>query len=116
MLIAIGSQAKDPERLADFIDWLYSDEGIRTNGAQLSGATAEPEYLTWEMGEDGPYLTEFGKKAMMGEQVEVPEEYGGNTWEDGTSALNYKPVAQCEKDSDGYYFAYELWDSVREDE
>lgn len=27
---------------------------------------------------------------MMGEQVEVPEEYGGNTWEDGTSALNYK--------------------------
>ena len=50
---------------------------------------------------------------MMGEQ-EVPEEYGGNTWEDGTSALNYKPVAQCEKDSDGYYFAYELWDSVRE--
>ena len=46
--------------------------------------------------------------------MEVPEEYGGNTWEDGTSALNYKPVAQCEKDSDGYYFAYELWDSVRE--
>ena len=38
----------------------------RTNGAQLSGATAGPESPTWEMGDDGPYLTEFGKKAMMG--------------------------------------------------
>lgn len=31
-IIAIGSQAEDPERLADFIDWLYSPEGFELNG------------------------------------------------------------------------------------
>ncbi|MGN1203457.1 MAG: ABC transporter substrate-binding protein, partial [Lachnospiraceae bacterium] len=46
-VICIGSNAKDPERLADFIDWLYSEEGIFTNSAQVSGGTAGPEGLTW---------------------------------------------------------------------
>ena len=113
-VIAIGSQAQDPQRLADFIDWLYSDEGIHMNGAQLSGSAAGPEGLTWEMTQDGPCLTEFGKKAMSDGDITLPEEYGGGTWEDGTSALNYKAVAQCEKDSNGYYYAYELWDSTKE--
>lgn len=113
-VIAIGSKAKDPERLVDFIDWLYSPEGISMNCAQLSGSTAGPEGLTWEMGENGPFLTEFGKEALSNGNVTVPEEYGGGTWEDGTSALNYKPVARCEKSPDGYYYAYELWDSVQE--
>lgn len=113
-VIAIGSQAKDPERLVDFIDWLYSPEGISVNGAQLSGSTGGPEGLTWEMKEDGPYLTEFGKQAMFQKDVEVPEAWGGGIWEYGTSALNYKPVAQCEKDENGYYYTFDLWDSVRE--
>lgn len=113
-IIAIGSQAKDPQRLADFIDWLYSPEGIRVNGAQLSGSTAGPEGLTWEMKEDGPYLTEFGELALFHADAQVPEEWGGGLWEYGTSALNFKPVAQCEKDPNGYYYVFNLWDSVRE--
>ena len=32
-VIAIGSQAEDPQRLADFIDWLYSPEGVEINQA-----------------------------------------------------------------------------------
>ena len=113
-VIAIGSQAEDPERLVDFINWLYSAEGISVNGAQLSGSTAGPEGLTWEMREDGPYLTELGQKALFQSDVEVPEEWGGGIWEFGTSALNFKPVAQCEKDENGYYYCFDLWDSVRE--
>lgn len=113
-VIAVGSQAEDPQRLADFIDWLYSPEGIRINGAQLSGSTAGPEGLTWEMGEDGPRLTEFGELALFHADAQVPEEWGGGLWEYGTSALNYKPVAQCEKDPNGYYYVFNLWDSVRE--
>lgn len=114
-IIAVGSQTQDPERLVDFIDWLYSDEGIMMNGASLLGAAAGPEGLAWEMREDGPYLTEFGKEALLnGGQIEVPEEYGGGTWESGTSQLNYKAVVQCEKSTEGYYYYYELWDSVRE--
>lgn len=114
-IIAIGSQAADPARLVDFIDWLYSDEGIMINGANLSSATAGPEGLTWEMREGEPYLTEFGIEALLnGGQIEVPEEYGGGIWESGTSRLNYKPVVQCEKSTEGYYYYYELWDSVKE--
>lgn len=113
-VIAVGSKAKDPERLVDFIDWLYSPEGISMNCAHLSGSTAGPEGLTWEMGENGPVLTEFGKQALLSVNVTVPEEYGGGMWENGTSVLNYKPISRCEKNPDGYYYAYELWDSVIE--
>lgn len=113
-IIAVGSQSADPARLVDFIDWLYSEEGIMMNGANLSGAAAGPEGLTWEMREDGPYLTDFGREALMnGGDIEVPEEYGGGTWESGTSALNYKAVVQCEKSERGFHYYYELWDSVR---
>ncbi len=114
-IIAVGSQSADPARLVDFIDWLYSDEGIMMNGANLFGATAGPEGLTWEMREDGPYLTEFGIEALLnGGEVEMPEEYGGGTWESGTSTLNYKTVVQCEKSERGYYYYYDLWDSVKD--
>ncbi len=112
-IIAVGSQAEDPERLVDFIDWLYSDEGIMTGQATHSG-TAGPEGLTWEMHEDGPYLTDFGKKVLLdSKEMEVPDEYGGGTWESGISALNYKAVVQCEKSAAGYYYYYDMWDSVK---
>lgn len=113
-IIAVGSQSADKARLVDFIDWLYSDEGIMLNGANLSGAAAGPEGLTWEMHEDGPYLTDFGKEALLnGGEIEVPQEYGGGTWKSGTSTLNYKAVVQCEKSEGGYYYYYDLWDSVK---
>ncbi|MDE7321299.1 MAG: extracellular solute-binding protein [Lachnospiraceae bacterium] len=113
-IIAVGSQSADPERLVDFIDWLYSEEGIMLNGASLSGAAAGPEGLTWEMKEDGPSLTDFGREALLnGGEVEMPAEYGGGTWESGISALNYKAVVQCEKNDRGFHYYYELWDSVR---
>ncbi len=111
-VIAIGNNAKDPQRLADFIDWLYSPEGIMVNGAQLSGGMAGPEGLTWEIVDGEPVLTEFGVQALMNGEVEVPEEWGGGKWADGVSALNYKPVAQCDLSPGGYHYAYELWDSV----
>lgn len=43
-VIAIGSQAEDPQRMADFIDWLYSPEGVELN--QQSNNCAGPEGLT----------------------------------------------------------------------
>lgn len=112
--MAIGSQAQDPERLADFVDWLYSPEGISIIGAQTSSGTAGPEGLCWVYGENGPKLTEFGKKALLENGAEIPEEWGGGSWEDGVSALNYKPVSPCELDDRGYPYAYLLWDSVIE--
>ncbi|GMA37276.1 hypothetical protein [Demequina litorisediminis] len=51
-VLAIGSQAEDPERIAAFIDWLYSPDGTYMNNSQTMGA-AGPEGLTWEMGTNG---------------------------------------------------------------
>lgn len=111
-VIAIGSNAKDPERLADFIDWLYSPEGIQLN-AQANGA-AGIEGLTWEKGEDKKaILTEFGKSALPSNEVNVPDEYGGGNWKDGVSALNFKPVNLGDIDPTiGEPYDWQLWETT----
>ena len=114
-VICIGSDTKDPERLAAFIDWLYSPEGIMINGAQVNNAAAGPQGLTWELDADGnPVLTEFGITAFNNQDTPVPEEWGGGTWAGGISELNYKPVSQVEYSPDGYAYFYQLWPSYRE--
>lgn len=111
-IIAIGSNAEDPQRMADFIDWLYSPEGIRLNG-QANGA-AGIEGLTWEMNEEGkPELTDFGKQALPMNDVEVPEEYGGGNWKDGVSALNFKTVNLQDIDpATGEAYDYLTWETT----
>ncbi len=95
-VICIGSQCKDPERMADFIDWLYSSEGMEISG-QANGAGG-PEGLAWELKDGKAALTEFGQKALHGEKVDVPEEWGGGEWTDGVSALNFKACALVDPD------------------
>lgn len=95
-IIAIGSQAQDPERMADFIDWLYSPEGIQVS-EQANGA-AGPEGLTWEMKDGKAVLTDFGAEALPSNDVQVPEEWGGGSWKDGVSALNFKAVSVTDID------------------
>ena len=111
-VICIGSNAEDPQRMADFIDWLYSPEGIRLNG-QSNGA-AGIEGLTYEVNSDGkPELTDFGKKALPNNSVEVPEEYGGGNWKDGISALNFKPVNLGDIDPDtGEAYDWQTWETT----
>lgn len=113
-VIAIGSGAKDPERLADFIDWLYSPEGIYANSSQPVTGTAGPEGLTWEMTESGPCITEYGMQALSNENLEVPEEWGGGTWNAGISMLNFNSVSLIDTAPNGYPYFYTLWDSYRQ--
>lgn len=113
--IMIGSKAKDPQRLADFIDWLYSPEGIYASATQ-TGGTAGPEGLTWEMKDGEPVLTDFGVEAFvnMNEDLEVPSEWGTGTWKDGISALNYKTVGIVDVDSNtGICYNYARWDDYQ---
>ncbi|RDU23803.1 type 2 periplasmic-binding domain-containing protein [Anaerosacchariphilus polymeriproducens] len=114
MVISIGSQAKDPKRLADFIDWLYSSEGIRTACASASNDASGPEGLTWKKTENGPILTEFGKSAFFSKDALVPEKYGGGSWKNGICALNYKPVSPVDCDDEGIPYHYSLWKSIRD--
>ncbi|QNU68444.1 extracellular solute-binding protein [Ruminiclostridium herbifermentans] len=113
--MAIGSKAEDPERLADFIDWLYSPEGVLISCTQNIGSSG-PEGLTWEMVDGKPALTEFGWKAFYeGGNTPVPEEWGGGTWKDGVSALNFVTVLPSDiNPNTGVPYNYTLWDSVLE--
>lgn len=115
IMIGIGSQAEDKERLADFVDWLYSPEGIMMSAAQTS-ASCGPEGLTWEVVDGKPELTEFGWDAFYGGgETTVPEEWGGGIWKDGVSALNFVTVVPSDiNPATGVAYNYTLWDSVLE--
>ncbi|MDD3261231.1 MAG: ABC transporter substrate-binding protein [Oscillospiraceae bacterium] len=114
--IAIGSKAKDPQRLADFIDWLYSPEGVETSCAQTA-STCGPKGLTWEMKDGKPVLTEFGKKALLGDgTVAMPSGWGGGSWKDGVSQLNYSAIGLVDIDPNSKStYTYSMWDSVLKD-
>ncbi|MHB8128584.1 MAG: type 2 periplasmic-binding domain-containing protein [Mobilitalea sp.] len=114
--IMIGSKAKDPQRLADFIDWLYSPEGIEMSSTQTGGKCG-PEGLTWEMKDGQPVLTDFGKKAFIDVDttLEVPSEWGTGTWKDGISALNYNAVGITEVNQEtGMNYNYARWTDYSE--
>lgn len=113
-VIAIGAATKDPQRMVDFVSWLYSPEGIYANGAQEDSGAPGPEGLTWENTENGPKLTEFGIAALCGTNTIVPDEWGGNTWENGVSTLNVTTVTLQDIAPNGYSYYYNLWDSYLE--
>lgn len=111
--IAIGSKAEDPQRLADFIDWLYSPEGVEMSTAQTNSSSG-PKGLTWEVKDGKPVLTDFGWKAFYeGGKTAVPDEWGGGTWKDGVSALNYQAIATTDTNPEtGYPYNYTLWEDT----
>lgn len=112
--IMIGSKAQDPQRLADFIDWLYSPEGIEDCNGQ--NGTSGPKGITWEIKDGKPQLTDFGKKAISDGTTKVPEENGGGTWKDGSPWLSYKTVSGIEINPEtNLPYNYTLWDSYLKD-
>lgn len=111
-VIAIGSGAEDPERLVDFIDWLYSPEGIMISCCSPNQGTAGPEGLTWHINDDIPELTDFGRLVLLNGDSEVPPSWGGGMWWDGSCMLNYTPVSKVEKTPGGYPYYFATWESV----
>ncbi len=110
--IAVGSKVKDPQRVVDFIAWLYSPEGIAANEAGSSQSAAGPEDLTWTYTNNGPVLTELGKEIFYNGDADIPDDWGGLTWKDGISTLNVVTVNTVETDDYGYHYYYKMWDSV----
>ncbi|HIX69728.1 MAG TPA: ABC transporter substrate-binding protein [Candidatus Enterococcus stercoravium] len=114
--IGIGSKAEQPERIAELIDWLYSPEGALANTSDTQGS-AGIEGLTWEMNDDGlPELTDFGKKALIDGEADMPEEYGGGTYKDGVSTLNISTILAIDNNPDnGFPYNYTLWETFQKD-
>lgn len=107
--IMIGSKAKDPQRLMDFIDWLYSPEGLTV---AYSGSLSGIKGLMWDVEGGKPVLTDFGYKCLTnGDKTLMPEEYGGGTYLDGIERLNFKAVSDGEINPEtGYPYNYLMWD------
>ena len=109
--VGIGVNAEDPERIADFIDWLYSPEGVAANASPTIGGTG-PEGLTWELVDGAPVLTEFGEKALLDGNADMPAEYGGGTYKDGGSTLNVDTVLPIDINPEtDHPYAYTMWES-----
>lgn len=115
-IIGVGSKAEDPQRMVDFIDWLYSPEGIMYASAQTN-STCGPEGLTWEMKDNEPALTDFGKKVFSGDdKAEMPAEWGGGTYKDGMSQLNYTSVVNKDINPvNNAPYNFMLWSSYLKD-
>jgi len=113
-VFAIGSKAEDPERIAAFIDWLYSPEGAYANSSQTMGS-AGPQGLTWDLNDGGePELTDFGKEVFLEGGATVPEEWGGGDYADGVSALNVASVLPIDVDpATGFPYSYTFWPSYQ---
>lgn len=114
-VICVGSQAQDAQRMVDFIDWLYSPEGIMYSCAQTSG-TCGPEGLTWEMKDGRPALTEFGNKVFRGDdKLTMPDGWGSGTYKDGISQLNFQAVSTLNTNPiNNEPYNYSLWPSYLE--
>lgn len=113
-MIALGANAKNKQRLVKFIDWLYSSEGVYDSGAQTGGA-AGPKGLNWEIKDGQPVLTDFGETVLNGGSANVPDEYGGGSYSDGVSALNFPTVLVNDTDPEtGYSFNASMWPSELE--
>ncbi|SFR75544.1 extracellular solute-binding protein [Anaeromicropila populeti] len=111
---SVGAKAKDPQRMVDFLDWLYSPEGIMTNCAPIDG-TCGPEGMTWEMVDGRPELTELGKELLLNGDGAVPDEFGGGSWKEGSSWIAFNAVLQSDiNPNTGFSYKYNLWDSVLE--
>ncbi|MCR5102713.1 MAG: extracellular solute-binding protein [Butyrivibrio sp.] len=111
-VICVGSDVEDPERMVDFIDYLYSDDGIYENQAAENGGSAGLEGITWEMAFGEPKLTDYGIDVFYNQSSEViPGDENGNSYREGISMLNYTAVSLTEIAENGFPYTYELWDS-----
>lgn len=113
--LAVGSGTKDPQRVVQLIEWLYSTEGIMDGGTINGGKTAGPLGLTWQMEDGNPVLTEYGERVFADpvKTQNVPAEWGGGTFREGSSRLSAQPVTLTEVCPSGFSYNYTLWNKKK---
>ncbi len=114
--LMIGSNTADPQRMVDFVDWLYSPEGVAAGGSDTNNVCG-PEGLTWELVDGEPQFTELGMQVLieMDSNALVPDEWGGGTYSDGISALNYSALgAKDVNPENGVPYNFTMWDAYQD--
>lgn len=73
---SVASNTKYPERCFEFINWMFSPDGILTT-------TYGPQSLTWDYDSEGlPYITDFGYECLTNTSTLMGDNYDG-TYLDG---------------------------------
>lgn len=105
--VSIGANCKYPERAMEIISWVFSDEGMMElyNG---------PKDVIWTYNEAGePVFTELGWETYYDQMFEMPEEFGGGTFFEGSNKGFYTtPNENFTLASTGYPTIHRLWPSV----
>nr|WP_306220226.1 extracellular solute-binding protein [Cohnella sp. WQ 127256] len=101
---SIGSKTKHPERVMEFIDWLYTPEGYMTSNYG-------PEGMVYELKDGKPVLTALGEQALPSNDTPIPEEFGGGNWKDGRSQLINSFKFTSVNPDNGEPYDYQLWSS-----
>jgi len=105
--VSIGANCAQPERLMKIIDWAFSDEGMMEiyNG---------PKDVTWTISETGePILTELGWATFNDQMAQMPEEWGGGTYYEGSNKGFYvTPSKNATLALTGYSGNRDLWPCV----
>lgn len=111
---AIGSKAKNKPRLAKFLNWLYSPDGIYVTRGLVNG-TAGIKGWTWEMKNGKPQLTSYGNEIYFGDNnAAVPAKYGTGQFSDGASQMNTTTVSNNDIDpSTKYPYNPDLWPATQ---
>jgi len=102
-VFAIGSKAKNPQRIMDFLDWYVSPEGLRYTINGFEG-------FNYERTEDGKFrLTEIGQTAFQ-DNTPVPDEYGGGGYQDGQYKINSLIIGDFGTDPEtGEFYNSNYW-------
>lgn len=112
LLVGIGTKTKEPARVMEFINWLYTTEGTMV-------LNYGPKGLGWDVKDGKPYLTEFGKRNLPSNGTEtIPAEYGTGAWKDGVNALNISGGAVAMNSINPDFkepFNFTLWNSTLND-
>lgn len=101
---AIGSKTKQPERVMEFIDWMYSPEGYMTSNYG-------PEGMVYELKDGKPVLTALGEEALPANDTPIPDEFGGGNWKDGRNQLTSSFKFTAINPDNGEPYDYQLWSS-----
>lgn len=112
VVMMVGSKAQDPQRMVDFINWLYSPEGIACGYERFYG----PDNVLYTIDDNGePQFTDLGVECFINGDGTMPEEYGGGPWLDGNSKLAFKLISGGEVNPEtGINYNPTLWDSYAE--
>ena len=104
---SVASNTKYPEKCFEFIDWMFTPDGILTT---MYG----PQSLTWDYDADGlPYITDFGYECLTNTSTLMGDDYTG-TYLDGFPDFGCPTLSKSTLISglDNVSYNYLTWDST----